>query len=282
MNRLYQLLPTHLRQKFQSDQSTSEVIWFVSFPKSGRTWIELMTAYAISSLSGLDIRETLDNHPKSYRHHMTNELLPFVSFSHGHNNFEICKGNTFPSEFYRGKRVVLLVRDPRDTIISNYYYQKWHHELFDGTVTDFIHYPYQMADDKASRYGIAPMINYMNAWIDNQPLFDDLYVLQYEDMKADIEATLVQYFEHIAMPMSQQLLDDTVAYGSFDNMRKLEESNELGWYALGGAGSEKGFKTRKGKSGDYRQELSIEDIKFIDDYITTHLSPRFNSYHTPA
>lgn len=276
MNRLHQFLLNQFSQG--SKRVDSEILYFVSFPKSGRTWIELMTAHAASALSGLDIREFLGKHPHTYSHQLSGQPLPYIAFSHGKDNFEICKAEGFPSEFYRDRRIVLLVRDPRDTIISNYYYQKWHHQLFDGTLTEFIHFPYQTATDKGSRYGIAPIINYMNAWIENRALFKQIHIIQYEQMKKDTPSTLASYLAYVGFPMSQELLDEVIVYGHFDNMRKLEMSNELDWYGLGGADSDKGLKTRKGKSGSYHDEFTPDDLVFVNEYIQQHLNPYYDDY----
>jgi len=78
---------------------------------------------------------------------------------------------------------------------------------------------------------------------------------------------------------SEQELDAAAEWGSFENMKKLE--NE-GHFRSGGLAivSQKGkdadtVKVRKGKVGGYRDYFTAEQVAELDELVATRLSPTF-------
>lgn len=252
----------------------------VSFPKSGRSWIQLMVAKIYSELTDNPISTILnDEHPK-YHNIFSGQKMPHVFFSHGHHNGKICQGGYFPKAYYQNKRVFLLVRDPRDVVVSHYYYEKWHYEAFSSNLSDFLRYPFQSVGWKSrkSRYGIRPIINYMNAWAANISLFKDIYVAHYEDFKEDVDNQLRILVDYIGINPGDDVLAEAIDYGSFDNMRKLEQTGSLDWHGLEGSEDERGLKVRKGIVGGSKEELNRSDIEFVNKEISDNLDSFFERY----
>ena len=86
----------------------------------------------------------------------------------------------------------------------------------------------------------------------------------------------------IGLDVSDEVVNRAVGYGSFENMRKLETNGELDWIGLPNASDPRGLKTRRGRVGGYREELSKEDLVCVNDMIDQHLSPRFSCYYSNA
>lgn len=211
--------------------------------------------------------------------------LPDIVFSHGYHNPHLCLKDYSPLQFYKNKKVFLLVRDPRDVLVSNYFYQKHRHQLFHGTPHEFLYcYPKQQADNpKRPRYGLDAIINYMNAWVSCQNIFQDIYIAYYEEFKKDTRHELSKLCNYLELPTTDTLIDQVVEYGSFENMRHLEVSRALDWHGLtppSNMSGESGMKVRKGRVGGYNELFSQEDIEYMNKKIATELHPFFEKYVT--
>lgn len=245
----------------------------VSFPKSGRTWLEVMFAKAYADLTGLSVSNIL-NHKKPLFNNQNREKLPFVRFGHGHDNPAICRNISFPVEYYKNNDVILLVRDPRAVLVSFYHFEREYWSHFGNTLSDFISFePSNFPTDvKAARYGLTSIINYMNQWIMHSSLFKSFSIIYYEDFLKDVRRELSLLFQKVGLEISESALTSVIDYGSIKNMKKLEMTNELNWYGL-----RKG-KVRKGKSASYREELSKNDLRYIDTTLKQKLDPFFSRY----
>ena len=93
----------------------------VSWGKSGRTWLRVMLSRVYELKYGLaehDLVEFDNLHSK-------NPEIPKVFFTHG-NYLRDYTGHGYDTKVdYYGKRIVLLVRDPRDVAVSQYFQWKY-------------------------------------------------------------------------------------------------------------------------------------------------------------
>ena len=76
---------------------------------------------------------------------------------------------------------------------------------------------------------------------------------------------------------------DAVEYGSFDHMRELEEAEAFGSEKLrpGRRGDVDTYKTRRGKVGGHRDELTAEQIARLDRMLAASGASRFGYWWTP-
>jgi hypothetical protein len=103
--------------------------FIVSFPKSGRTWLRLMVGYALNEQYELhaDQADILELDPLvRVAKRLRVDAFPVVAVDHAKKDLELVERAlwTFPEQFV-GARVVLLVRDPRDVFVSNWFEKKW-------------------------------------------------------------------------------------------------------------------------------------------------------------
>jgi hypothetical protein len=97
-------------------------------------------------------------------------------------------------------------------------------------------------------------------------------------MHEDTATTLRQILEFIGVEnVDHALLDGAVAFGSFENMRSLEDDNAYNKRMLRPEtkGDYRSYKTRKGVIGDHKNLLDKEDRAFVDLLIENHLNPDF-------
>ncbi|MGH9173695.1 MAG: sulfotransferase domain-containing protein [Vicinamibacterales bacterium] len=142
-----------------------------------------------------------------------NPAIPSVFFTHG-NYLRNYTGNwTDKSEFY-GKRIVMLVRDPRDIAVSQYFQWKYRMRPKKKMLNA---YPAHGADVSVFDFvmntdvGLPEIIGFLDLWQRELPRARDSIVVRYEDMRADPEQALRRVLAFLGTPgtdaqMSEVLL----------------------------------------------------------------------------
>lgn len=182
---------------------------------------------------------------------------------------------------YASKKVIFLVRDPRDVIVSSYFELKHRSKLFAKN-------PYEnqagvVNDDLQTfifqeRSGIDTIINYYNIWANNRHVPSSFLMVRYEDLRANPNKELQRIMDFLGLEaISSQKIEDAINFASFDNMRKMEMDEKYQSEMLKPADrkDENTFKTRKGKIKGYVDYLSPESIALLDEKIHTELSDFF-------
>ena len=210
---------------------------FVSYPKSGRTWIRYM-------LSRLDADSAIQFH---------------------HDRFEFNDGTCPPHDFDIGRRldaysptdrVVYLERDPRDVMVSLYHQVTGRFRDFfgyQGTMSEFLRHPYFGADN---------LRRFRAMW--NEIVRERGFLkVTYEDCHADAAGTLRTITSYYGLHIDPGRIEAAVAAGTFDEMRKVEreESFSEPWLRPRNGMN----KVRRGKVGGFREELSPADIEYLDE-----------------
>ena len=77
---------------------------------------------------------------------------------------------------YSGCRVILLVRDLRDTVVSNYFQVTRRERSYVGDLASFVHWP---------RGSFEAMLRYYNVWAAQRRVPRDFLLIRYEDLHAD-------------------------------------------------------------------------------------------------
>lgn len=246
-----------------------------SFGKSGRTWVRVMmwrylakkNGYASDSISGFD--EFRDRR----------KGVPVLFFTHD-NYLKDFFGHDRKADVYAGKPVVLLVRDPRDTAVSQFF--QWKHRMVarkkvindyplndDVSVHDFIASP---------QAGIPKIIEFMNDWAAAAPKVGKLLVVKYEDLRSDTKIQLRRILEFIGEQPTDAELEDAVSFASIDNMRRMEIENARKAGAQrsmkpGNADDPSSFKVRRGKVGGWRDYVTEEQAEALDQLVRDTLDP---------
>jgi len=247
----------------------------VSFGKSGRTWVRVLVwrylskkhGYASDSISGFD--EFRDRRPG----------VPVLFFTHD-NYLKDFLGHDRKAEVYGALPTVLLVRDPRDTAVSQFF--QWKHRmvarkkvindypLADGTsLHDFI---------TGEQAGLPKIIGFMNDWAAAAPKMQKFLVVRYEDLRADTRTELRRVLEFFGQHPTDAELDDAVSFASIDNMRRMEVENAAKAGAQrsmrpGNADDPSSFKVRRGKVGGWTDYVTEEQAEAIDRLVAATLSP---------
>jgi hypothetical protein len=254
-------------------------IYLLSYPKTGRTWLRTMIGKALVddlAIAGVDPLELEDVSEAS-------PALPRIRVTHDDRPHR-----KPPSEIERDKRryadkhVIFLVRDPRDVLISYYFTASKRRDWFSGTPSEFLRHPIG---------GLDGTIEYYNIWAGARTVPRSFCLVRYEDLHRDPSGELSRVLAVIGRSPSRKIIDDAVAFASFENMRERERATPKAeaMTAEGWAGrlspenptDTESYKTRKGKVGGFREYLTDDDIAYMNHRIAERLSPYYGEYLVP-
>jgi len=112
--------------------------------------------------------------------------------------------------FFRGKRSIGLVRDPRDVMVSYYHYQKDRNQLFDGSFSDFIRHP---------RYGLRRWVDHYRSWKGRWDI-----VIRFEDMKADTLNGLIKITRFLGVQYEERDILQAIQESEVDRVREADQA----------------------------------------------------------
>ncbi len=249
----------------------------MSWGKSGRTWLRVMLSRAYQLRGGLPSNELLDF--DNFR--SQDPALPAVFFTHN-NYLRDYTGNWDSKVHFAGKRIVLLVRDPRDVAVSQFFQWKFRMRPNKKFIND---YPPHGADIDTWDFvqdadaGVPRIVDYFNGWA--RAMRDevkDVLVIRYEDMRTDPGAVIAEIFRFTGMDISEQQVREAVEFAAYENMKKMEQERHFKGSGArvkpGDENNPQSFKVRKAKVGGYRDYFTDEQCEALDAMVA-ELDPMF-------
>ena len=238
----------------------------MSWGKSGRTWLRVMlsrfyqTAYGVPEGRMLEF----DNLKR------LDPAIPSVFFTHG-NYLRNYTGNwTDKREFY-GKKIVMLVRDPRDIAVSQYFQWKYRMRRIKKMLND---YPAHGADVSIFDFvmnhdvGLPEIIAFLEMWERELPRVAGSVVVRYEDMRADPEERAAPR-ARVPRHARQRCADP--GRGRLRRLRQYEAARAERVFWLSGLRLRPGdranpqsYKVRRAKVGGWRDYFDDEEVAAID------------------
>ncbi|MCC7272031.1 MAG: sulfotransferase domain-containing protein [Alphaproteobacteria bacterium] len=249
--------------------------FLLEYPKCGRTWLRLMVGRCIERLFGVTLPDATDLAAAAERC----PGLPRIAVTHDDDpELKAPAQVARDKRIYRGKRVLLQVRDPRDVVVS-YYFQAttrrhaaFPSEPFRGALAQFVRHP---------TGGIPAIVAFYNAWAAGRGEPARFLLLAYEDLRADTRVALRATLDLVGLPpLPDADLDAVIADCSFARMRALEAAGAIADPRLrpGDPANPESWKVRRGKVGGYRDYLSEDDVAWIDAYLDRHLDDAYARY----
>jgi len=231
-------------------------VFLVSYPRSGNTW----TRFLISNLIYQDEPTTFVN---------IESRIPEIYFNPDHKMRALQRPRILKShECFQPhyKRVIYIVRDPRDVAVSFY-----HHNVKAGNIPDS--YP---MDDFIPRFIEAEFDSRWGCWQESviswltlregQPTF---LMLRYEDLKTDPQGQLLRVADFLRqcafrpIDAGPEKLQRAVDLSTPERMRALEREQGNQWVLTQKTRHDKPF-VRSAKSGGWKSTLSAQAISQIE------------------
>ena len=152
-------LARRIRGKAELKKLTNADVVFLSYGKSGRTWVRVMLSRAYQLRHSLPQDCLLDFDNMKRR----NPSVPAIFFTHGHY-IEDYTGDRRWKDLLASKKVAWLVRDPRDVAVSLYF--QWKHRMTEEKIA-ITRYP--PADPALSLYDfvMGPNVGFLARILDH-------------------------------------------------------------------------------------------------------------------
>jgi len=251
----------------------------VSYGKSGRTWLRLMLSRFYQRRHGLPEGAFLEYD------NLAREVsgIPTVFFTHGNYLRDYTGHFDSVVEDFRERRVLLLVRDPRDISVSQYF--QWAHRMsaHKKWINDYPPHGapltvWQFVAEHAA--GLDRTLRFLDLWAEARTRLPQIQVIRYEDLRVSPEVELRRALEFLGADPDPESIDDAVEYARFENMRQLEEQG--GQVAASGRrlvpgrrGQADSYKVRRAKVGGWRDYFDEEQAAELDARVASGLRPGF-------
>lgn len=232
-------------------ETWDEDIFIAGYPKSGNTWLQNLISSIILETTSQNLNQSL-----------VNELIPNL---HGRSYYKrvypimFFKTHDLPKKEY--KKVIFLIRDGRDAMISYYNME----------INQNKDYPYTLEEMIVKGKGIFPSKwhTHTKMWTKN-PFNAKILTIKYEDLKVNPKQELKKICVFSKISISDELLEEIIEANNIDNLRKkakkfgLENDDKF---------KEKNSSDffRKGKVGSFKEEMDEELVRFFNDEASEEL-----------
>jgi hypothetical protein len=232
----------------------------VSYPRSGNTWTRFLIANLVHSdkdVSFTNIEKLIPDTSSQSNRALKATIRPRIIKTHEYFD-------------HRYPKIIYIVRDPRDVVLSYYDFQRKYMQIDDG-------YPLeQYVDDfvtgKLISIGWGTWGENVASWMYTRGKRDNFLLLRYEDMIRDTTGELARIAHFLRIDPSADRLQRTIDLSSADRMRALEKQEEDKWVATKNRRKDIPF-VRVAKSGGWRTALPANSVKQIEtawgDLMTT-------------
>ena len=222
----------------------------VSYPRSGNTWIRFLIAnllYPHESGSFANIERLIPDCEAHSSRYLKRLRGPRVIKSHEYFD-------------HRYQKVIYIVRDPRDVVLSYFNFQRKYRQIPDN-------YPLEQftSDFVAGRLSSADWGTWgqhVGSWLccDGRPGF---LVVRYEDLTSNALHELSRIARFFGIEPGTELLAAACQRSSASRMRALERSESSQWVATRNRREDIPF-VGKAASGRWREQLSPTSVAEIE------------------
>jgi len=224
-------------------------VFLCSYPKSGTTWLGYLIAQTLRRDDD-NIRLGLNSF---------NKYVPDVNLSYTKRGSlaqfaELADPRFFLCHAMHDQhlpKVVYVIRDPRDTMVSYWHYRKFLSHDFNLPLADFLssddHWPCDWDEHVAG-------------WLLPQS-HPHLLLVRYEEMHKDAAAVLRRVLEFAGVRQTAAKIEMAVEASRFENMRAAEER----FGVIGKAGDESERFVRKGRVGSWQEEMGYSELRILEE-----------------
>lgn len=239
----------------------------VSYPKSGRTWLEQLLLAAL----GHHLNRTFDIDATYSTAAVNLKDIPLIAFTHAGGSWETATATAgtiaqhIPRNVADG-RFVYLYRDPRDVLVSAF------HHCRNRSGVGWLR-PQDMLDDPI--VGLPKVVAYMNTWKRlTENAGERATAISYERLRRAPQETLTELCRFVGLPFSSETIHRAVEDCSFARLQERERAAAgiNPWLAAADPNNPDSFKFREGRSGSYRTFFTQEQIAWIEDFMRENLS----------
>jgi hypothetical protein len=224
--------------------------FLVSFPRSGNTWTRFLVCNLINPDDPVNFAQLESRIPEIYD--VTDRDLrafPRPRIIKSHECFDP-----------RYKKIVYIVRDPRDVLISYYEFQLKRRVISEElSLEEFV--PLFMESEIEPKTG--SWRDHVVSWTATRGGQKNFLLLRYEDMIADTQKESTKIASFLGLDSNPERIARAVVLSSADRMRKLEKEQSRQWKETKKTRQDKPF-VRKAASGGWKTILSEKSVAQIE------------------
>ena len=171
--------------------------------------------------------------------HKMKPAVPRVLFSH--NNYLRAYLEDWDTlNHFSGKKVVMLVRDPRDVAVSQFF--QWKYRMRPHKIR-LNQYPAKGEAVSTFEFvtnpvcGVPRIVEFFNGWARALPELKDILIIRYEDMRVDPVAVMQRVLDFVDTPGTPEQIEQAVEFASYRQYEKAgREACLLGQWCAGESG----------------------------------------------
>jgi hypothetical protein len=266
-------------QKAAIPRHPSDDFVAIGYPKTGNTWTRVMLGRYIQLAYGLPELVLFDDGEREPLR-AAGYSGPFGIFTHSPLDSErqIAEDLHYDNVVapFSSLRVVLLVRDPLDTLVSAFMQAVHRNTIpYKGGLADFLEDPV---------HGFRKLVRFYQIWAENSASCNVL-TWRYEDIRKAPQMNLGKLIDFIGAKADPSLVDQAIEYSSFQSMQEMEKagneptyrSSGLPIFATGDRNNPDAYHVRRGEVGGYRTLLGEELASHFEQRVAQEM-PSFYGY----
>ena len=225
--------------------------FIVSYPRSGNTWTRFLIANLVhpaQEVTFANIESLIPDCEAMSSRYMKTVPRPRMIKSH---------------EYFdpRYRKVLYIVRDPRDVVLSYYDFSRKYRQIddsypLDAYVGDFVNGRLTSADWGTWGENVA-------SWISTRSGRPEFLLLRYEDMQRDTASELARAARFLGIDPAPERLAAAIDRSSADRMRGMEKTQGDQWVATKNRRSDIPF-VRTATAGLWKEKLSSKSVMEIE------------------
>jgi hypothetical protein len=223
-------------------------VFLVSYPRSGNTWLRFLVGNLVSRNEPTTFANIEERVPDIYRN--TDRRLARMSSP------RILKSHEYFDPRY--KKVVYVVRDPRDVAVSYYFYLMNSGQIpadhpMDLFVQDYV-------SGKLDAFG--SWGEHVGSWLGARRPGEDTLLVRYEDLICQINLEVKRLAAFLGLRVTEATLEQAISESSFQTMRRLEAEQAHMWETTAQTSGSIPF-VREGKIGAGKSHLGEDSLDLI-------------------
>ena len=224
-------------------------VFIASYPKSGNTWTRFLIANLVHPECSADfgnINDLIPDPEGTSKRRL--DRMPRPRIIKSHSCFEP-----------RYRRVIYIVRDPRDVVVSQYHYKRKCMVIDDG-------YPLEKFVTRFLEGDVCQHGSWgenVTSWLVTRHEHPAFLLLHYEDLVSDTVRELSKVASFLGIADTPELLGQAVERSSANQMRKLERAQSQLSTLTKGTRKDLSF-VRAAVSGGWRSALPHEQAARIE------------------
>jgi Sulfotransferase domain len=223
----------------------------VSYPRSGNTWTRFLIAnlvYPEKNVGFTNIEKLIPDTSSQSNRALKSTPRPRIIKTHEYFD-------------HRYRKVIYIVRDPRDVALSYYDFQRKYMQIDDAYPLE--QYVEDFVQGRLISIDWGTWAENVSSWIYTRGKSTNFLLLRYEDMMKDTTRELTRIAQFFGIEPAPTRLQEVIDRSSADRMRELEKLEADRWIATKNRRKDIPF-VRVAKAGGWRTSLPLKSVEQIE------------------